>query len=71
MSFAEVLQELPSLTVEQRQIIIRQSLELDEPSLAAEDEAAVDARLAAHRQNPSSAIPLDEMKARLRSRFSK
>jgi len=36
---------------------------------AAEDEAVVEQRLADHRRNPSSAVPLDEMKARLRSRF--
>jgi hypothetical protein len=31
----------------------------------------VEERLAAHRKNPASSVPLDEMKNRLRSRFSK
>ena len=68
MSFSEVLHELPALTIEQRQLIIRRALELDDPPLAPEDESLVAQRLAAHRENPDSAVPLDEMKARLRSR---
>ena len=71
MSFAEVLAELPALTVAERQLLIRRALDLDEPSLSAEDEALVEKRLAEHRRNPGSAVPLDEMKARLRSRFTK
>lgn len=70
MSFTEVLQELPTLTVSERQLLIRRALELDEPALSTEDEAIVEARLAEHRRNPGSAVPLDEMKARLRSRFT-
>lgn len=70
MSFSEVLQELPALTVSERQLLIRRALELDDPALATEDEAVVEGRLADHRRNPGSAVPPDEMKARLRSRFS-
>lgn len=66
MSFNEVLQELPGLTVGQRQVIIRRALELDEPLFAPQDEALVEDRLAKHRQDPTTAISLDEMKARLR-----
>ena len=68
MSFAQVLEELPALTVEQRQIVIRRALELDDPPLSDADEALIEARLAAHRANPESSVPLEEMKARLRSR---
>ncbi|MEI6083578.1 MAG: hypothetical protein WCS70_04680 [Verrucomicrobiota bacterium] len=71
MSFAEVLQELPALTVAERQWLIRRALELDEAGLSAEDETLVAQRLAKHQQNPSSAVPLGEMKERLRSRFGK
>jgi len=71
MSFAEVLQELPTLSVRERQLIIRRALELDEQLLSPGDEALVQERLNAHRQNPESSIALDEMKSRLRSRFSK
>jgi hypothetical protein len=68
MSFAEVLEELPTLTVQQRQVVIRRALELEEPPLSDAEEALVETRLAGHRQNPASSVPLDEMKRRLRSR---
>ena len=71
MSFTEVLEELPVLTVGERQLLVRRALELDDPSLSQADEAMVEERLAAHRKNPASSVPLDEMKKRLRSRFSK
>lgn len=71
MSFADVLDQLPGLTFEQRQILIRRAVEIDDPPLAPEDEALVDSRLAAMREDPGSAISLDDMKRRLRSRFPK
>src|SRR6266478_3603843 len=64
MSFNEVLEELPALTVEQRQLVIRRALELDEPPLTPEDEALVQERLAAHHQDPGSGVALDAMKAK-------
>ena len=66
MCFNEVIAELPRLTFEERQILIRQALELDEPPLSEVDEELVEARLAEHHADPSSSIPLDEMKRRLR-----
>jgi len=68
MSFTQVLEELPGLTFEQRQILIRRALELDDPPLSDADESLVEARLSAHRANPSSSVSLAEMKARVRSR---
>jgi hypothetical protein len=68
VSFTEVLEGLPTLTLEQRQLLIRRALELDESSLAPQDEALVEERLAKHRQNPEAAVALETMKARLRSR---
>jgi hypothetical protein len=52
-------------------LLVRRALELDEPPLSPADETLVDERLAAHRKNPDSAVPLDQMKARLHSRFPK
>ena len=69
MSFTEVLNELPTLTFEQRQLLIRRAVELDDPPLSPEDEALIDSRLSAMREDPGSAISLDEMKRRLRSRY--
>jgi len=71
MSFAEVLQELPTLTLSERQLLVRRALDLDDTALSPADEALVEKRLAAHRQNPASAVPLETMKSRLRSRFKK
>jgi hypothetical protein len=68
MSFNEVIAELPRLTFEQRQILIRRALELDDPPMPAADEELVEARLAAHHANPRSSVPLTELKDRLRSR---
>ena len=67
MSFAELLEELPGLTVEQRQMVIRRALELEERQLSDAEEALVATRLAAHHHHPASSVPLDEMKKRLRS----
>ena len=71
MSFNDVLAELPSLSVPQRQMLVRRALELDEQGLAPEDEAVVEERLAKGRREPLSAVPLEEMERRLRSRFAK
>jgi hypothetical protein len=69
MSFNEVLAELPALTPAQRQALVRRALDLDEPALPPEHEALVEERMAAHRRNPASAVPLDVMTGRLRARF--
>ena len=69
MSFREVLAELPALSVAERQAVIRRALELDDPALSAEDEALIEKRLAEHASDPRSAVSLDDMKARLRSRI--
>jgi len=67
MSFNEVIAELPHLTFEQRQILIRRALELDDPPLSAADEELVAASLAAYHADPSSSVPLDQLKQRLRA----
>ena len=68
MSFNEVIAQLPRLTFEERQILIRLALELDDPPLSAVDEELVEARLAEHHSDPSSSVPPAELKDRLRSR---
>jgi putative addiction module component (TIGR02574 family) len=68
MSFNEVIAELPHLTFEERQILIRRALELDDPPLSTTDETLVESRLADHHADPASSVPIDEMKRRLRSR---
>lgn len=68
MSFNEVIAELPRLTFEERQILIRRALELDDPPLSAADEKLVEQRLAEHHADPRSSVSLDELKRDLRSR---
>ena len=71
MSFSDVLAELPTLTVSERHLLVRRALELDDAALSAEDEAMVEKRLADHRRNHESALPLDEMKSLMRKLFAK
>ena len=71
MKLAEVLEELQELTVGERQTLIRHAMELDEPPFSAATEELVEERLAAHRQNPKTSVPLEEMKKRVRFRIAK
>lgn len=69
MSFQEVLAELPSLTVEQRQLLMRRALELDQPALSPAEERLVEERRAEYLQNPAAALSLEQIEAQLRARF--
>jgi hypothetical protein len=69
MSFNELLAELPALSTAERQLLIRRALEIDNSGLSAADEALIEQRREDHRRNPASAISLEEMNSRLRSRF--
>jgi putative addiction module component (TIGR02574 family) len=69
MSFNEVLAELPALSFEERQMLVQRALELDDSPPSPADEAEIERRQAAHRLDPSSALSLLEIKARLRSRL--
>ncbi len=68
MSLSQVLEALPSFTFEERQLLIRRALEMDDPPLSEADETLVESRLAAHRKDPTSSLPLETLKEHLRSR---
>jgi len=68
MSLSQVLEALPSFTFEERQLLIRSVIELDDPPLSEDDEALVELRLAAHRNDPTSSLPLETLKEYLRLR---
>ena len=70
MSLTEVLQQLPAFSVAERQKLVRRALELDDAGLDDEELQLVESRLEAHCQAPESAVSLEDMKARLRARFS-
>ncbi|MBX3740652.1 MAG: hypothetical protein KF712_06650 [Akkermansiaceae bacterium] len=66
MSLAQVLEELPTLTVAERQVLVLRAMELDDSGLSPEDERLILSRLEDHRRDPSSAIPMERMKMLLR-----
>jgi hypothetical protein len=68
MSFEQVIAELPRMTFEQRQALVRRAVEIDDSPLSQSDEALIEERLAAHKQNPDSSVPLESFKKQLRSR---
>lgn len=68
MSLSQVLDALPEFTFEERQILIRRAIELDDPPLSQADETLVESRLADHHSDPTSSLPLEQLKERLRSR---
>lgn len=68
MTLSQVLKELPAFTFEERQLLIRRVIELDDPPLSEADEALIDSRLAAHHADPTSSLPLETLKEHLRSR---
>ena len=75
MSFQELLAELPSLSVEQRDLLRVRLAELagedwmDADELSAEDKALIEARIAEHERNPAAAIPWEVMEAKLKTRY--
>ena len=78
MSFAQVLQELPALTSEQRREILERIVELDrggwldvEGPLSKADKQVIESRLTEHETDPATAISFDELESRLRERNRK
>ena len=68
MSFSQILEALPGFTFEERQLLVRRVIELDDAPLSEAEENLVDSRLAAHHSDPTSSLPLETLKERLRSR---
>jgi hypothetical protein len=68
MSLAQILEELPSLSSDERRQIIQRAAELED-ALTPEDEAIVEARLAEHDRAPHTAIPLEQFTQEVRSRY--
>lgn len=68
MSLSQVLEALPDFTFEERQLLIRRVIELDDPPLSQSEETLVESRLAAHHSDPTSSLHLEVLKERLRSR---
>ena len=71
MSLSQILEALPEFTFEERQLLVRRVIELDEPPLTEADERIVESRLAAHHLDPSSSLPLETLKEHLNYRRKK
>ena len=78
MSFAQVLEELPALTSEQRREILDRIVELDrggwldvDDPLSEADKQIIESRLAEHEADTASAISFEELESRLRERNRK
>jgi len=77
MSLSEILAELPRLTSEERHQVVERVMQLDGDwidegdALSPEEKRLIESRLAAHDRDPDSAIPWEEVRARLKERFVK
>ena len=75
MSLVEILDEIPRLTPVERQRVAETIFEMEgdwidgDDELSVEEKHLLDSRLADHDDNPASAIPWEEVKARLQARF--
>jgi len=76
MSKTEILEELPKLTSEERHEIRMKLAELDgddwlddDGPLTEEQKTLIESRIEAHEKNPETAIPWEEVKARLNRRL--
>jgi len=75
MSFNELMQELPKLSAEQRDLLRVRLAELaceewmDDGELSAEEKRLIEERLAEHERNPEAAIPWEVMEAKLKARY--
>jgi putative addiction module component (TIGR02574 family) len=75
MSLAEILAEIPRLTPVERQRVAEKLFEIEgdwidgDDELSPEEKHLLASRLADHDRDPASAIPWEEVKARLQARF--
>jgi putative addiction module component (TIGR02574 family) len=68
MSIAEIVEELPKLTVEDRDELRLRLLELDREIWTDSEKALLDARLAAYRKAPDAGSSWEDVEARLLGR---
>jgi len=76
MSKTEILEELPKLTSEERYEIRLKLAELDgddwlddDDPLTDKEKALIESRIQAHEKNPKTAVPWEDVKARLDRRM--
>ena len=65
-----MLEELATLTAEQREVIIDQALKLNDTPFTEEEERLIEERLEFCRKHPESCLTLSEFETRLKSRLN-
>ena len=60
MSFAEILSEIPRLSFDERQELVRCAIAVDDAELTAEENALPDARMEDFRRQPAAGISLED-----------
>jgi putative addiction module component (TIGR02574 family) len=77
MTLAEILEEIPRLTADERRMVLDKLCEIDGEWIGGHDpftdeqKLMIEARLEEHRRDPSSAIPWEEMRSRMEARFGR
>jgi putative addiction module component (TIGR02574 family) len=66
MSKAEILEELASLTPDERREIVARIQELEDDKLTEEEKRILDRELEEYRKNPEDGSPWEEVEARIR-----
>ncbi|RYD34102.1 MAG: addiction module protein [Verrucomicrobiaceae bacterium] len=66
MSLTRVLDQLSTLSVAERQLLVLRAIEIDDSELSPEEEQLIAERLEAHREDPSSSVSFEAMKSSLR-----
>ncbi len=71
MSLAEILDEIPKLSVADRQDLVRRAIAVDDADLTPEENAVLDARIEDFHRDPDAGTPLDQLKERVQERLSR
>ncbi len=67
MSFNDLLENLATLTADQRELVLQRVLELDELSLTPEQEILIQERREQYRESPDSFLTIEELEQRLKT----
>jgi len=71
MSFAEILDKIPTLSFAERQELVRQAIAVDDSELTLEGHALLDARMETFGCDAESGVSLEDLKARVQERSSR
>jgi putative addiction module component, TIGR02574 family len=64
------LAEIPKLSFEERQELVRRAIEVEDADLTPEEQAILDERLKDFHRNPNSGVPADQLKTEVSRRLN-